>query len=117
MIDGYKGIEYYNKLTSEEKQRLFNLCRLLHDLTYDELYALTGDIEMNRETFINCLLKCIDTENDVMFADFWRSFPKFSEPLEEILQDVINGKTNVEDDLERIILFRNECDYIIGGTV
>ena len=83
--------DFYNEPTEGGKDALFNLMRTLNALSYEELDAIGGEIEMTVDMFEHCLLACINTDNFRLFEDIWGDFPDLNAVIALKAYEALDG--------------------------
>ena len=83
--------DFYDEPTEGGKDALLNLMRTLNALSYEELDAIAGEIEMTEDMFEHCLLTCIHTDNFHLFEDIWSDFPDLNAVIALKVYEALNG--------------------------
>ncbi|MEY8296416.1 MAG: hypothetical protein ACLRJC_10060 [Emergencia timonensis] len=83
--------DFYNEPTEGGKDALLNLMRTLNALSYEELDAIGGEIEMTEDMFEHCLLACINTDNFRLFEDIWSDFPDLNAVIALKVYETLDG--------------------------
>ena len=87
-----KILDFFEEPTEEGKGALLNLMRTLNALSYEELDAIGGEIEMTEDMFEHCLLTCIHTDNFRLYEDIWNDFPDLNAVIAWKVYEVLKGR-------------------------
>lgn len=97
--------DFYEEPTEEAKQVLRNLMRTLNALSYEELDAIGGEIEMTEDMFEHCLLACIHTDNFHLFDEIWNDFPDLNAAIALKAYEILQGSDLLKsEDIKNMFL-------------
>lgn len=86
-----KASSFYDEPAEGGEDGLLNLMRTLNALSYEELDAIGGEVEMTEDMFEHCLFTCIHTDNFHLFEDIWSDFPNLNAVIALRAYEVLNG--------------------------